>query len=253
MEAFRKVGDRIYKVKEAIKGYLTRLRESFDVVFKALMDILNPFIELFKRFGTNVKNNLTSIWKGLQYLWKKWKDIWAGIQLAFESVGKSFLKNKDKIVAIIDGLWTSIKGVFSGSLAVMTDFGKDLIEGLMGGIDKMLSPLKKAWNKVVNILPERFAATMRIESPSKVMAGMGEQVMAGLDMGLRVSAGAPVKTMEGAAAAIGGTVPSLSPAGSRNGSRAQIITVELDGRVLAKALGNNMVDQIRVKTGTRSV
>jgi hypothetical protein len=60
--------------------------------------------------------------------------------------------------------------------------------------------------------------------------------------------------MEGAAAAIGGTAPLLSPAGGPgSSSRMQLITVELDGRVLAKGLGNSMVDQIRVKTGTRSV
>jgi phage-related protein len=254
MEAFRKVGDFFYKIKEEIVSTMTKLRENFDVIFKAVGDLFNVFVELFKKGGTSIKNGLTSIWEGLQFLKTKWIDIWAGIKLVFEAVVTSLSKNKDKAVAIIDGLWTAIKTVFSGALATMTGFGKDLIQGLMNGIDAMLQPLKNAWNKVVNILPKKFAATMRISSPSKVMADMGKQVMDGLDMGLKVNAGAPVKTMEGAAAAIGGSVPSLSPAGAGGrGSRTQLITVELDGRVLAKALGSSMVDQIRVKTGTRSI
>lgn len=155
---------------------------------------------------------------------------------------------------------SSILGKFSGAKYWLKSAGQNIIRGLMDGFSSMVYKFKSAWNTIVNRLPSTLASKLRMHSPSRVMIEMGGNVMKGLMLGLENAKMKPLKVMNEVGGSIadfkngsggaGSIAPSLSPAGTRT-SRSQIITVELDGRTIARAMGNHMVDSIRVQTGTR--
>jgi hypothetical protein len=67
--------------------------------------------------------------------------------------------------------------------------GAQLVEGLIGGMQSKQGTLHKAIAANANGVATGFKAQLGIHSPSRVFAVIGDQTMAGLDIGLRRSSG----------------------------------------------------------------
>lgn len=129
--------------------------------------------------------------------------------------------NWGAITAWFGALWEKIKQLFRDALAFIVkaflnftplglmiqafapvlaylrglDFagiGRDLIQGLINGITGMLGNLKSTVISTASAVADWFKAKLGIHSPSRVFAGLGGFVMAGLDQGLAANTSGPL-------------------------------------------------------------
>jgi len=128
------------------------------------------------------------------------------------------------ISAWLGGVWSEITGYFSGGIAGITAFlvnfspmgllyggiaallnwlgfdvpsrlsqiGGYMIQGLINGITGMLGALKSTIVNAASSVANWFKEKLGIHSPSRVFAGLGGFVMAGLDQGLAANASGPL-------------------------------------------------------------
>lgn len=130
--------------------------------------------------------------------------------------------NWGAISAWFAGLWESIKRVLSGALSFIvdaildftplglfiqafapvlsylrsldfTEIGRNLIQGLINGVTGMLGALKSTIVGAASSVANWFKEKLGIHSPSRVFAGLGGFVMAGLDQGIADNAAAPLR------------------------------------------------------------
>ena len=158
--------------------------------------------------------------------------------------------NWEAISAWFGGLWETIKGMLSSALSFIinaflnfsplgllirvfgpaiswlrslnfTEIGRNLIQGLINGITGMLGALKSTVVNAASSVANWFKSKLGIHSPSRVFAGLGGFVMAGLDQGLADNTGGPlqrISDLSGAMARIMGVgiaapaLASVSPA-----------------------------------------
>lgn len=130
--------------------------------------------------------------------------------------------NWGAIAAWFGALWESIKAMVSGFLGFLVDaflnfsplglliqafapalswlrslnfseIGRNLIQGLINGITGMLGALRSTVINTASSVANWFKAKLGIHSPSRVFAGLGGFVMAGLDQGLADNTAGPLQ------------------------------------------------------------
>lgn len=72
------------------------------------------------------------------------------------------------------------------------EIGRNLIQGLINGVTGMLGALKSTITGAAGKVATWFKEKLGIHSPSRVFAGLGGYVMAGLDQGLANNISAPL-------------------------------------------------------------
>lgn len=112
---------------------------------------------------------------GAYTAWQLWGDeITAAVQRALDTVQASF-----------EGALTYI-----GSIPErMAEFGRNIVEGLRLGILEQWEALKETLFELVDFLPNFVKEKLDIRSPSRVFAEIGQQIGAGLAMGIQDSTG----------------------------------------------------------------
>jgi TP901 family phage tail tape measure protein len=129
--------------------------------------------------------------------------------------------NWGAISAWFSGLWEDIKGMVSSAISFLidaflkfhplgllirafmpalgylrslnfTEIGRNLIQGLINGVTGMLGALKSTIVGAASSVANWFKAKLGIHSPSRVFAGLGGFVMAGLDQGLAANTSGPL-------------------------------------------------------------
>ncbi|MEE4451475.1 phage tail tape measure protein [Novosphingobium resinovorum] len=129
--------------------------------------------------------------------------------------------NWGAITAWFANLWAGIKAMFSGALDFIvqaflnftplgllvqaftpalaylrglnfTEIGRNLIQGLINGVVGMLGALKSTIVNAASSVANWFKEKLGIHSPSRVFAGLGGFVMAGLDQGLAANTSGPL-------------------------------------------------------------
>ena len=129
--------------------------------------------------------------------------------------------NWGAISAWFGGLWEGVKSMVSGAIGFLinafltfsplgllirafmpalaylqslnfTEIGRNLIQGLINGVLGMLGALKSTIVNTASSVANWFKSKLGIHSPSRVFAGLGGFVMAGLDQGLSDNSGGPL-------------------------------------------------------------
>lgn len=127
-----------------IGQYYKNIWETIKAVFSVVKDVLT--------------GNWRDAWEGITGIVDTWanyfEDVWAKIKNVFSDVGTAFL-NVGK--AIIDGVWNGIKNAAD----IFTTNVKNFFKGIVDSVKKVLG----------------------IKSPSKVFAGIGKNMVAGMEQG----------------------------------------------------------------------
>ncbi|HCO8543043.1 TPA: phage tail tape measure protein [Escherichia coli] len=145
------------------------------------------------------------------------KRLWAQVTSAFSRAWQSITAVWQGISGWFSGIWTEIKTAFDGGIAGVgqlvlnwsplglfhkafagvlswfgidmpksfTDFGKNLITGLVDGISNQLTAAKETIVNFGSSVSSWFKETLGINSPSRVFMGFGDNIVQGAAIGLQ--------------------------------------------------------------------
>ncbi len=155
--------------------------------------------------------------------------------------------NWGTITAFFAGIWESIVGFFTGGIgnlaailvnfspmgllyagfaalmnwlgvsmpSQLSDIGGHMMQGLINGITAKLGAIKSTVVNAASSIATWFKEKLGIHSPSRVFAGLGGFVMAGLDQGLADNTAGPLSRIsalaDGMAATMATPLPTLPP------------------------------------------
>ncbi len=196
-----------------IKGII----QSVDQVFadNPLLNLLFPLIGIprliianwsgitgfFSSVWTSITTGVANVWNSIvSYLgpigdWfaAKWENIklvtsvvWSRIKSVVTTAWDNLISaitNSPLFQRIVDG-WTKIFDYLGSLKNKMLSIGKNIIDGLVNGIQSGFDSLKTIWAKINSYMPSFMKQKMDIHSPSRVMAGLGGHIVGGIGMGL---------------------------------------------------------------------
>lgn len=166
VDFFTGVADGIHEVFEAVTEFLS---ETFQAAWDAVQDAWSAAKEFFSDLWNAVKEAATSaataIGDALKQAWDAVKDAWNSATEFFKGI-------LDSIINVFDGIWTTFKGI-----------GGDIVDGIKDGVtgawDSFVSFMSNKISGIINSVKEKLG----IHSPSKVFAGIGENMALGLAEG----------------------------------------------------------------------
>lgn len=200
-------------VWEGIQGVFSVVADVLGGFFSAAWDVVSGAWEGAKEFFGNLWSNikekasdaaswigdkLKSAWEGIKSVWDGakgfFKDTFGSImdrgREAAENVGNKLAsayeyvkEHWDEATPYFDGMWGNIKNVFGDAWDAFSSIGGNIVDGIMGGISA-------GWDHFVGWLGDKFNGLINwvknllgIHSPSKVFAGIGENMALGLAEG----------------------------------------------------------------------
>lgn len=111
------------------------------------------------------------------------------VSAAFSAVRSAITGPLNAVVSFVSGIVSRIVGLFRGLGGALRGVGSDIVNGLRDGFtaawDRFLGYVKG----LVNKLPAIAKKALGISSPSRVFAAIGEQIGAGLTLGMTRSRG----------------------------------------------------------------
>lgn len=193
MEAVRAVVERVIWL---VKEYWERFGDdTIEAIRKAVdggMRILNGIIDTITRIFSLVKNVMKGEWGAA------WDDIVAIVKHVVMDVFPALMDTwKAWFVLALKALGGLIAEAMSAVWDKMWEAGSDLIEGLLDGMRSMWGTVKRWIADRAGDIPGVFKSVLGIASPSKVFAGIGENIMDGLRVGMSNVPGVPVPALAG--------------------------------------------------------
>lgn len=165
--------------------------------------------EKFAAFVAWIKPVWDALWAGLvvvfNFVWLQIKTIWEAFSLLFEGDFRGFGEKLrevwnnawEAIKAIIAAAWTailaSVKTIISGVIAAFTIdwsmLGKNIINGIVGGLSAGIGTVINAARSVASAASQAVRGFLGIRSPSKLMFQFGQMTAQGFADGMKANGG----------------------------------------------------------------
>ncbi|HFU1360245.1 TPA: phage tail tape measure protein [Citrobacter farmeri] len=153
-----------------------------------------PISAFFKRMWAQVTSAFSSAWSGIKSAWGSvtgwFSGIWSSIKTAFNGgiVGIGKLIMNWSPLGLFYKAFAGVMSWFGVDLPKnFTDFGGNLIAGLVNGIGNKLAAAKDTIVNFGNSISGWFKETLGIHSPSRVFMGFGDNIGQGAAIGLQRS------------------------------------------------------------------
>lgn len=151
-----------------------------------------PISAFFKRLWAQVTSAFSSAWSGIKSTWGSvtgwFSGIWGSIKTAFNGgiVGIGKLIMNWSPLGLFYKAFAGVMSWFGVDLPKnFTDFGGNLIAGLVNGIGNKLAAAKDTIVNFGNSISGWFKETLGIHSPSRVFMGFGDNIGQGAAIGLQ--------------------------------------------------------------------
>lgn len=122
-------------------------------------------------------------------LWKNWDkvkefaaNLWKNVTQSFENMKNAVSEKMSAVWQSIKDRWDAIMDFFKGINLI--DIGKDIIQGLINGIQDKFNALKEKMRDIGDSIKDTIANVLGIRSPSRVMIGFGENIGEGMAIGI---------------------------------------------------------------------
>lgn len=190
---------------------------------------------------------IVAFWEDLVWL----KDVIAGLisdgienlKEGFRSLSETMRERAQQAVQWVREKFEELITFFTELPARFVEFGRNIIEGLWQGLQEAwenfqpVEWLKSKAQELLNVLPE----WARMQSPSRVMREQGENLIAGLDIGIRSTMQRPIDAMRELATAL---TAVISPENLKTGADAfsDLFMSIIDG---SKSAGEALSDLLK--------
>lgn len=239
----------------------------WDTIWALVRGGLEQVVAILRGLKNAVHSAASEVWDQITNVFSAVWDWGTGVANDIINGITSF--NLTKVWTAARGIWDAITGVLGGLWDAAYGFGADIVNGLWSGIEGLWGWLERKVSGFIDaVVPDVIADRMDLGSPSRLMASMGRDVVRGLAKGIEDQQRSLMRTaqsmvsnfsdtasmgLEGSVSKeiVGRTAPLSRPPQRRE--RRANITVELDGRVIARAIGEPLVDEIRMRGGVRNV
>ena len=258
MTIWNNFGSQIVAVLRSAWDFVTDIVDAAMNVIRGIIDVVTGLI----------KGDWGQVWEGI-------KAIFSGVWDAIKAVVSTAI---DVVKEIISAGWEIVKGIFSGAWnaivegvktaagwlldeiraipgrivgalgdlgSLLWDAGKAIIQGLIGGIKNMVGAAVDAVKDAIGGVISGAKRMLGIGSPSKVFIGFGQDVMAGMAIGMGKGESGVISQLAHTTKAMG-VVPGLSVSGGHaaaaatrsggGGGGTQVIQLVVDGQVLAQVV-----------------
>ena len=162
-----------------VLGIWTAIKSAAGAVWDWIKSKISTIVENIKGIVGGIQTKATEVWDAIK---TKASAVWDAIVTA---VGDKI----DEVVSAVGGLKQKVIDKVSGAATWLKDAGRDMINGLLNGAQSILNGIQEwcrthIFDKIVGSVKKLFG----ISSPSKVMAGLGENVSVGMAVGIRSGA-----------------------------------------------------------------
>lgn len=170
-------------VLKVFKGDFEGAKESLKKVWDKIKDIFDKNIEAAKKFVKKFVDTVVDFFKNLGI------DIKAKVTEFLATVVTKFGELKKSVTDKISEAKKAVTDKFNEIVKFFKDIdlkqiGKDVIQGLIDGISSMASSVTKTVSSIADSIPSGVKSLLGISSPSKVMKGVGKDIIRGLNIGL---------------------------------------------------------------------
>lgn len=154
-----------------------------------------PISAFFKRLWAQVTVAFRGAWSGIKSIWSGvtgwFSGIWAQIKTAFSGGigGVAKLITNWSPLGLFYKAFTGVMSWFGVDMPKnFTEFGSNLITGLVNGIGNALTAAKETVVNFGNSISGWFKETLGIHSPSRVFASFGDNIAQGAAIGINRTA-----------------------------------------------------------------
>ena len=157
----------------------------------ALPQFVNTAVEIVKSLVTGIKGNLPQIAKGAVTTVETLTDgiidmlpsiIETGMKLIV-ALANSLITHLPQLVVKIPEIIFAIVEGFSAGIPDIIDIGKNIVSGIWEGIQSMASWIEDKVSDFIGGIVDNVKGVLGIHSPSRVFAGIGENMALGLGEG----------------------------------------------------------------------
>lgn len=181
------IGLFIFKHWDQIKAVTMKVWNGIVAGLKAvwagIVWAVKAYFGLYKTIIMGVWNGLktasAAVWNGIK---AAVTGVWSGIKSAATSAWGG-------IKSTVVNLWNSLVSTIKGKVSAFVAIGSAISNGIKQGLSNTWSALVSKLKGLTNLLPAAVKSLLGIRSPSRIFAGLGEQIPAGLAMGITGSAG----------------------------------------------------------------
>lgn len=162
-------------------GIWDGIKNAFSSVVDFFTGIFNSSKEATEDAWGTVVDFFAGIWDGIQGVFSGVADTLGGF---FSSAASAVESAWSGITSFFSGIWNQIKGVFSNAASTFLSIGRNIVSGIKNGISN-------GWNSLVSWLKGKLSGLVDtvlsffgINSPSRLFADIGENLMEGMAVGI---------------------------------------------------------------------
>jgi hypothetical protein len=205
------VGIAIYQNWDKITESLDKASESLKNWFVGVGEWWN---EKWQGFSTNFQTAWESLPGFVQHPIQALDQASAGLKQWFVGVGEWWNQKWAGFKENWDKAWNSLVDTIKNLPAKFLDYGKNIVQGLIDGINKGIENAKKTVGGLAKAILDKFTTDTGIHSPSKVFEQFGIYIDQGLANGITAAVPYVSTAMQGVVAAVQEKGNELINAGS---------------------------------------
>lgn len=179
--AMTDVGIAIYQNWDKITSQLDKMSVEFKQWF---VDVGEWWNEKWEGFKTNFQTAWESLPGFVQHPIQALDQASAGLKQWFVGVGEWWNQKWAGFKENWDKAWNSLVDTIKNLPAKFLDYGKNIVQGLIDGINKGIENAKKSVGGLAKAIIDKFTTETDINSPSKVFEQFGIYIVQGLANGI---------------------------------------------------------------------
>lgn len=209
--AMTDVGIAIYQNWDKITSQLDKMSAEFKQWFVGVGEWWN---EKWEGFKTNFQTAWESLPGFVQHPIQALDQASAGLKQWFVGVGEWWNQKWSGFKTNWDKSWNSLVDTIKNLPQKFLDYGKNIVEGLINGINNGIETAKKTVGGLAKAIIDKFTTETDIHSPSKVFEQFGIYIDQGLANGIAAAIPYVTTAMQGIANTVQEKGQALIDAGS---------------------------------------
>lgn len=183
-----------------------KITESLDKASESLKNWFVSVGEWWNKKWQGFSTNFQTAWESLpgfvQHPIQALDQASAGLKQWFVGVGVWWDEKWKGFKTNWDNAWNSLVDTLKALPKKFLDYGKNIVQGLIDGINKGIESAKKSVSGLAKAILDKFTTDTGIHSPSKVFKGYGGYIVEGLANGISAAKDLAVNAIQSVSDAV---------------------------------------------------